>query len=102
MNFRTRLLLFFVIIVVIPMVAVAVVLFSITEDNETGKADAELATGLRVAQSLYNDDRLRARTEAGEVAQDPEVGRALRAGDAEGLRNRLQEFMAQRPEIKAI
>jgi diguanylate cyclase (GGDEF)-like protein len=102
MNFRTRLLLFFVIIVVIPMVAVAVVLFSITEDNETGKADAELAAGLRVAHSLYNDDRLRARVEAGEIAKDPEVGRALGGGDTAGLRERLEELMAQRPEIEAI
>jgi len=45
-SFRSRLLLFFMIIVIVPMVAVALVLFSITADSETGKADAQIAQGL--------------------------------------------------------
>jgi diguanylate cyclase (GGDEF)-like protein len=102
MNFRTRLLLFFVIIVVIPMVAVAVVLFSITEDNETGKADAELAAGLRVAHSLYNDERVRARGVAGDIARDAGLGRALSDGDATAARERVAELMAQHPQVEAI
>ena len=36
MSFRGRLLVFFTIIVVIPMIAVALVLFSLTEDSEHG------------------------------------------------------------------
>ena len=47
MSFRGRLLVFFTIIVVIPMIAVALVLFSLTEDSEHGKVDARLAGGLR-------------------------------------------------------
>ena len=46
MSFRSRLLLFFMIIVIVPMIAVALVLFSITADSETGKADAAIAQGL--------------------------------------------------------
>ena len=42
MSFRARLLVFFTIIVVIPMIAVALVLFSLTKDSETGKADAQI------------------------------------------------------------
>src|SRR6266480_2583231 len=53
MSFRSRLLLFFTIIVVIPMVAVALVLFSLTADSETGKADAEIAQGMRAAFAMY-------------------------------------------------
>jgi len=49
MSFRTRLLLFFTIIVVVPMGAVALVLFSITSQSQLGKADARIAEGLRVA-----------------------------------------------------
>ena len=43
MSFRNRLTLFFVLIVVVPMVAVAFVLFRLIADNESGKADARLA-----------------------------------------------------------
>ena len=43
MSFRNRLTLFFVAIVIVPMVSVAFVLFSLISDNENGKADARLA-----------------------------------------------------------
>ena len=43
MSFRNRLTLFFVLIVVVPMVAVAFVLFSLIATSESGKADARLA-----------------------------------------------------------
>ncbi len=43
MSFRNRLTLFFVAIVIVPMVSVAFVLFSLISDNEDGKADARLA-----------------------------------------------------------
>ncbi|MDQ3935300.1 MAG: hypothetical protein M3340_11805, partial [Actinomycetota bacterium] len=77
MSFRSRLLLFFTIIVVIPMVAVALVLFSITEDSETGKADAEIAQGLRSAFFLYDDARDDARRLLDDVARDPALARGL-------------------------
>ena len=37
MSFRTRLTLFFVLIVIVPMVAVGVVVFRLISDNETAK-----------------------------------------------------------------
>src|SRR3712207_4207210 len=43
MSFRNRLTLFFVAIVIVPMLSVAFVLFSLIADNENGKADARLA-----------------------------------------------------------
>ena len=60
MSFRSRLLLFFTIIVVVPMGAVALVLFSITSQSEIGKADARIAEGLRVAFAVYRQDRAEA------------------------------------------
>src|SRR4051812_50110353 len=61
MSFRSRLLLFFMIIVIVPMIAVALVLFSITADSETGKADAAIAQGLRASFAVYDGDRAKAR-----------------------------------------
>src|SRR5437868_15088610 len=77
MSFRSRLLLFFVIIVVIPMIAVALVLFSITADSETGKADAQIAQGLRAAFAVYDQDRANARQELDTIAGDAALGAAL-------------------------
>ena len=54
MSFRGRLRVFFTIIVIVPMVAVAAVLYRLTADSETGKADAGIAAGMRVAFSLYD------------------------------------------------
>ena len=54
MSFRGRLRVFFTIIVVVPMVAVAAVLYRLTADSETGKADAGLAAGMRTAFSAYD------------------------------------------------
>jgi diguanylate cyclase (GGDEF)-like protein len=76
-SFRGRLLLFFAIIVVIPMIAVAVVLFHLTDDSETGKADAEIAQGMRSAFAIYDADRDRARDALDRIAGDAELGRLL-------------------------
>src|SRR5436190_1585979 len=45
MSFRGRLFIFFTIIVIVPMAAVAVVLFKVTSDSETGKSDSRIAQG---------------------------------------------------------
>ena len=57
MSFRNRLTLFFVLIVVVPMVAVAFVLFRLIADNESGKADARLAAKQETAINLYQEAR---------------------------------------------
>jgi diguanylate cyclase (GGDEF)-like protein len=53
MSFRNRLTLFFVVIVIVPMIAVALVLFRLIADSETGKADAGVAAAARAAGGLY-------------------------------------------------
>ncbi|HEX8053600.1 MAG TPA: diguanylate cyclase [Thermoleophilaceae bacterium] len=102
MSFRSRLLLFFTIIVVIPMVAVALVLFSITEDSETGKADAEIAQGLRAAFFLYDDARDDARSLLDDVARDPELAGALSERDQKAIERRLGQLRDKHASIVAI
>src|SRR3954452_19061482 len=84
-SFRSRLLLFFMIIVIVPMVAVALVLFSITADSETGKADAQIAQGLRAAFAIYDSDRSEARPQLARVARDSGLTQALAGGDRTAL-----------------
>ena len=101
MSFRARLFLFFVIIVVVPMIAVALVLFSLTEDSETGKADAQIAQGLRVAFGEYADGRAAARGALGRIARDPSLAEALRSGDARAARTRVRQLI-RRYRVDAI
>ena len=53
MSFRTRLGLFFLLMVAIPIAAIAVLVTDITGDSADGKADARLSTGLETAIALY-------------------------------------------------
>ncbi len=55
MSFRGRLTVFFVAIVVVPMIAVAVLVIAVTADSPDGKADARLAGGLATAQEIYDE-----------------------------------------------
>jgi diguanylate cyclase (GGDEF)-like protein len=54
-SFRNRLRLFFVVIVIIPMFAVAFVLFQLVSRSEQSQVDAQLGEAQRVAQNLYRD-----------------------------------------------
>ena len=102
MSFRRRLLLFFTIIVVIPMLAVALVLFSITEDSETGKADAEIAQGLRSAFFLYDASRDDAREFLDDVGGDAALAEALTDRDAPAIRSRLEALRGEHAGIVTI
>ncbi|GAC1522011.1 MAG: hypothetical protein NVS2B6_06810 [Thermoleophilaceae bacterium] len=101
MSFRSRLLLFFMIIVIVPMIAVALALFSITADSETGKADAAIAQGLRTAFAIYDDERSSARAPLQRIAADPGLGRALMAGNPAALTARLIALERANPAVKS-
>ncbi|MBA2506952.1 MAG: diguanylate cyclase [Thermoleophilaceae bacterium] len=102
MSFRGRLSLFFTIIVVVPMVAVALVLFSLTADSETGKSDARIAQALQVAIALSAQERREARQPLARVARDPELGRALASGNAAAIERRFGQLRSEQPTIAAI
>jgi diguanylate cyclase (GGDEF)-like protein len=102
MSFRSRLLLFFMIIVIVPMIAVALVLFSITADSETGKTDAAIAQGLTAAFAVYDADRADARDELAKVARDPALASALSKHDAAAVKKRLNVLARTVPTAKRI
>jgi diguanylate cyclase (GGDEF)-like protein len=95
MSFRNRLTLFFVLIVVVPMVAVAFVLFRLIADNESGKADARLAATKGSAINLYREDYNRANAAAEKIGGDVALAQALRANDPKALEARLEVLLAQ-------
>src|SRR5829696_4392844 len=99
-NFRTRLRLFFVLLVIVPMIALAVVLFTLTARSETGKADAGIAAGTRTAFSLYEERAAAAGPAVHEVAADPQLTAALASGT--GIRQRLEQLVGGPSGIVAI
>jgi diguanylate cyclase (GGDEF)-like protein len=81
-SFRGRLTLFFLLIVVLPMIAVAVLVVNVTGESRNGKADARLAEALEVAEELYADAGQEAERVTREIAADPVLAAALRSEDA--------------------
>jgi diguanylate cyclase (GGDEF)-like protein len=80
-SFRGRLTLFFLLIVVLPMIAVAVLVTQVTSESGSAKADARLASGLDAALATYRDDAAAAERAAKRFANHPAVGTALRSGN---------------------
>jgi diguanylate cyclase (GGDEF)-like protein len=82
LSFRGRLTLFFLLIVVLPMIAVAVLVTQVTTQSRNGKADARLAAGLGTALTVYRDDMAQARRATSALGHDPALGAALQTGDS--------------------
>lgn len=82
MSFRTRLGLFFLLMVAIPIAAIAVLASDVAGDSQAGKADAQVSTGLETAIAVYEAERRAAQRAAARVASDSEVARALSTGTA--------------------
>lgn len=95
MSFRNRLTFFFVIIVIVPMIAVAVVLFRLISDNETGKADAGVRGRAMTALRLYDQDATSpaAAAAAARIAGDRVLGQALSSGNGTRARRRVQQLV---------
>jgi diguanylate cyclase (GGDEF)-like protein len=69
MSFRTRLTGFFVLIVIVPMIAVGFLVFRLISDSEQGKADARASGLATAAASLYETESANARLDAQQVAR---------------------------------
>ncbi len=96
-SFRSRLTLFFVAIVIVPMLVVTVALFRLISDNEHGQADARVAQAQTAAIGLYGREVERAGVAAGRIARDPAMSAALRSGNERAVQTRASQLLrAQR------
>src|SRR5947208_4244611 len=93
MSFRSRLTLFFVAIVVVPMISVGVLVFVLIADNETGKTDARVAEAQAAARGVYREAVNDAGAALRRAAADPALTDALRAGDAGAARARAAALL---------
>lgn len=95
MSFRTRLTVFFVLIVLVPMAALGVVVARLVDDSEQGKAQARASGQLAGAITLYERSASRGLRAAGVVGADRELADALRRGDDAAARTRARALMRQ-------
>lgn len=102
MSFRARMVAFFVIIVVIPMVAVALVLSQLTSESEVGRADSQLAQALRVAKGLHAELREESVDELEQVAQDAALQQAFLEEDRPALSDAAQRVLRSDREITSV
>jgi diguanylate cyclase (GGDEF)-like protein len=94
-SFRGRLTLFFLLIVVLPMIALAVLVTQVTTQSGNGKADARLASGLRVSLAIYKRDTAAARRVATKVGSSVILADAIRSGDRSQLQAAAQSVARQ-------
>ncbi|MGH2716775.1 MAG: diguanylate cyclase [Thermoleophilaceae bacterium] len=100
MSFRARLRLFFVLLVIVPMIALAVVLFTLTARSETGKADAGISAGARTAFGVYEEAARQAEPALREVASDRRLRAAVASGS--GIDVRLEGLVGAPGGIVSI
>ena len=94
MSFRGRLRLFFGLIVIVPMIALAVVLFTLTARSETGKADAGISSGARTAFGVHLEQVRAAAPALREVTRDRDLRAALARADLEAAAEQLRALVA--------
>jgi len=95
LSFRSLLTLFFVVIVLAPMLSLTLILFRLISDNESGKADARVAARQQTAINLYDEARDKAARTAVVVGGDAQLAGALRGGDPMGSRTRAQALLGR-------
>jgi diguanylate cyclase (GGDEF)-like protein len=84
-SFGKRLALFFILIALMPALALVGILVLVNEDSRKGKADAALAAGARTALALYEEEVEAARPEARSLSSDPQLSAGLARSSAADL-----------------
>jgi diguanylate cyclase (GGDEF)-like protein len=94
-SFRNRLTIFFILLVILPVLAVAMVGILIVRDSEEGKTSAQLSQAQTAAEGVYNELKDRAAVVLRTLNNDQALAIAVRDGDRAALKKRLEE-LAQR------
>jgi diguanylate cyclase (GGDEF)-like protein len=95
-SYRSRLSLFFTLIVIVPMAAVTILVIQLSGESRTGKADARLAGDLRTALVIYRDKQAANRLEAEAIARDRRLTAALRGGRAAEVKAQVDRIATAR------
>ncbi|MBA2513324.1 MAG: hypothetical protein H0V26_03205, partial [Solirubrobacterales bacterium] len=104
MSFRRRLALFFILIALVPTLALVGMLIIISEDSRRGKADARLASGLETSLALYEGELARASKVADRLVGSPDLSAGI-ASDGAPDRAALGRFAraaAAQPDVRSV
>ncbi|MDW5595096.1 diguanylate cyclase [Conexibacter stalactiti] len=96
MSFRTRLTLFFMLIVVVPMVALGVAVSRLVTDSEEGKANARAGAHVTSAMRIFERSAERAALSARALGGDRALTAAIRDGDRAAATRRARALAAQK------
>jgi diguanylate cyclase (GGDEF)-like protein len=96
MSFRNRLRLFFLMIVVAPMLVVAAVLYLVTFTSESGKSDSAVNARTQVAMKLNDEAHRQALLAGRAIARDVPFATAIRRNDSEQLQTRASDLLRRR------
>src|SRR4051794_12998034 len=100
-TFRARLRLFFVVIVVVPMITIAVVLYQLIVASESSQTDARLSESQTVTQEIYAKEQQVAGSVADQIGKDQQLADALDAGDRRAVQARL-DTLTKRLEAQFV
>jgi diguanylate cyclase (GGDEF)-like protein len=93
-SFRNRLALFFVLIVIVPMLAVTFLLFRLIGQSETGKSNAAIAAQHHAAERLFREQRdLAHDVIQNEISKDTVFASALQDGDVKRAAKRARQLV---------
>lgn len=96
MSFRNRLALFFVLIVIVPMVAVAFLLFRLINTSATGQAEAKIAQQHKIAFNLFGEQGALAQSALKAVGNDRVFTSALQDGNTKRAQKRAEQLRRSR------
>jgi diguanylate cyclase (GGDEF)-like protein len=95
MSFRNRLTVFFIVLVILPMIVVATVGFVLASDSEQGKTDARLSEAQRSASGLFREEQDHAGAAARAMAGDQQLAEVIQQGRRPPIQARLDALARQ-------
>jgi diguanylate cyclase (GGDEF)-like protein len=98
MSFRNRLTVFFIVLVILPMIVVAAVGFVLAADSEQGKTDARLSEAQGSASGLFREFQDRAEASARTIARDEQLAAEIQRGDRARIQGRF-DTLARETEL---
>src|SRR4051794_22858387 len=101
LSFRARLRLFFIVIVIFPMITMAIVLYQLIMASETSQTDARLSESQTVALGVYQEEQDRAGQVAQVIGRDQQLADALDSGEKKNVQDRL-DTLAKRGDVQYV
>src|SRR3954462_11823933 len=89
MSFRNRLIAFFVVLVILPLIVVAAVGFVLASESEQGKTKARLLEAQRASSGLFREFQDRAQAAARVIGEDAQLAAGIRSGKRARIQRRL-------------